>query len=172
MNKFDSFIQDQINALSLLHKKGLVTPLLMLLYATIDILSFVTDTENKSKIGERFQCFVEKYTIKYLHTINAEDLWGARCGLLHTNRPDSDFSRRGKAREILYSLGIASHEVAREVIRKDGKIDRYVALKIEDLLSALSRTIDEIKKEMESNHEFAKLVNQRSGMFYCSIPVK
>jgi hypothetical protein len=37
--------------------------------------------------------------------VTSDDLWGARCGLLHTFTPASDKSRAGIARELKYVRG-------------------------------------------------------------------
>ncbi len=49
--------------------------------------------------------WVETYMDFDSGTVPGIELYGARCGMLHTYGPISDLSRKGKARLIGYSVG-------------------------------------------------------------------
>ena len=90
--KFKKFTTEQNKALQLLYESNLHMSFLMILYATIDIFGYVS--------GKGFDGFVNKYMSEKLNDVKAIDLWGARCGILHSNTPASDHSEKGKSREI------------------------------------------------------------------------
>jgi len=79
-------------------------PALVMLYAAIDILGSLLRPESESDTkGEYFKKWVDDYMIGHLQVaFTSEDLWAARCGLLHTHTASSTLSRQGKARQLHY----------------------------------------------------------------------
>jgi len=79
-------------------------PSLILIYSAVDVFASLTRPENQPDTdGNHFKNWAQTYMIVPSSLpITAEDLWGARCGLLHTHTPSSKNSRHGKAREIAY----------------------------------------------------------------------
>jgi hypothetical protein len=79
-------------------------PALVLLYSAMDIFgSLVRPEMEPDTNGGYFKKWAENYMIGPSKlTISSEDLWGARCGLLHTHSPSSIVSRKGQARELHY----------------------------------------------------------------------
>ena len=80
---------------------------LVLIYSGIDMVSSLTRPKNQADTdGTIYKGWVQKYLLPHLSPGPApEDLWGARCGTLHTNQPDSTTSRAGKARMLQYIQG-------------------------------------------------------------------
>jgi len=81
-------------------------PAFILLYASIDILSSLGRPMNKTKHdSEDFKDWVTKYMIAGKKTFdwNANDVYGARCGILHSYSTESDLSKQGKARPLWFS---------------------------------------------------------------------
>ena len=79
-------------------------PALLLMYATIDIVSAlsrpVTDSDTS---GHVFRKWVDAYMLPGSRlTCTSDDVWAARCGLLHTLSLSSRLSRTGKAKRICY----------------------------------------------------------------------
>ncbi len=79
-------------------------PALIMLFATIDILGALLRPESETDTkGEHFKNWVEDYMIGYSQVaFTSEELWSARCGLLHTHTASSRLSRQGKARQLHY----------------------------------------------------------------------
>ncbi len=73
--KLKKFISDQIDALKLLYSKKLLMPFLMVFYATIDTLGYISDKNDEKEINKRFQAFVEKYMSAKLPGIDSVDVW-------------------------------------------------------------------------------------------------
>jgi hypothetical protein len=81
-------------------------PALILIYAGIDTAGWLASTNPSEGVRSRFCRWVEHWLLpaKPL-ACTAFDLYGARCGILHTFTSDSDLSREGKARRICYVFG-------------------------------------------------------------------
>jgi len=79
-------------------------PALVLLYSAIDVFGSLARPETESDTnGGHFKKWAEDYMIRPSRLmIASKDLWGARCGLLHTHSPSSNVSRQGNACELHY----------------------------------------------------------------------
>jgi hypothetical protein len=96
----------QSEAIACLREKGHKQATLVLLFAAIDQMAWLAD--EKEVVGnEGFTAWVQRYMVDHnrhlLSGASASDLWGARCGVLHTGAPESNWHRTGKARRIFYS---------------------------------------------------------------------
>jgi len=59
-----------------------------------------------SATGTSFKNWVKNYILSYPNIeFNEDDLWGARCAVLHTFTSESDLSKANKVREIQYIAG-------------------------------------------------------------------
>lgn len=83
---------------------GHTLPALVLLYSAIEVFASLVRPETEPDTnGGHFKKWAADYMIGPSRlTIASEDLWGARCGLLHTHSPSSRDSRQAKARELAY----------------------------------------------------------------------
>ena len=168
--KLSEFLQNQILAIKMLCEGRLQLPILMLLYATIDIVAFVRIGGSDKEAGPRFKEFVDTYIINQLPGITKDDLWGARCAILHTGTPESSSSIKGSAKEILYCWGKAKIELLDKIIAKN--VDKYTAMSIEDFMGALASGLDKFLEDMEKDQDLCKACLERVGKFYAHIPVK
>ena len=170
--KFDHFVIEQGAALGVLYKEHRVMPFLMLLYATVDILGFIVAKHENAPAGERFWGFVDQYMLKHLQDVNAYDLWGARCALLHTGTPQSSLSHQSKAREILYSWGTADSSFNKRVIQKSAHPEKYVAITVEELHESLVAGLEDLAEELKTNKILDTQCIERVSRFYSHVPVQ
>lgn len=74
------------------------------------------------------------------------------CGLLHTLTPEAKPIPHEKPRLICYTFGDTSAEGVQKTIDLSGKSDRFVAVRIDDLLKAwklgMLRFFEEIEKDL------------------------
>lgn len=167
--KLHSFISEQIEALRLLGDNKLFIPYLMITYTIMDIFADITGDHVRDKyIGKRFEAFATKYLMKHLSDVTTDDLWGARCGLLHTGTPESDKSRNGVARQILYSWGAADISLVKKLAAKEGK-PKYVALSIDSLSIALIKALEDILTEIENDHHLRTKYGSKIKKFYANV---
>jgi hypothetical protein len=84
---------------------------LILLYSALDAMGWLARPPGEPHIPSvHFKAYVRKYVLKPTDEASDTDLWGARCGMLHSHSAESDHSRKqslSAAREIWY--GAAAH---------------------------------------------------------------
>jgi hypothetical protein len=97
-------INDFTQSIEILLNAGHTQPALILLFTAIDIFASLRRLETETDTnGGYFKKWVEDYMIaSSQRPFTSEDLWGARCGLLHTHTAASKVSRQGKARQLHY----------------------------------------------------------------------
>jgi hypothetical protein len=97
-------VNEFTTAVKLLLDSAHTLPALMMLYAAIDILGSLLRPESEPDTkGEYFKKWVNDYMIAPSHVaFTSEEVWSARCGLLHTHTASSKLSRQGKARQLHY----------------------------------------------------------------------
>jgi hypothetical protein len=101
---FSARVNDFTQSIELLLNFGHNQPALILLYTAIDIFASLRRLETEADTnGCYFKKWVEDYMIVgSRRPFTSEDLWGARCGLLHTHTASSKVFRQGKARQLHY----------------------------------------------------------------------
>ena len=87
-----------------LFAKGQTTPTILLIYATIDILASLARPTNRPDTDRQFfKGWVTEYMFPDSQLpCNADDIYAARCGLLHTLTAESREARLGYARMVNY----------------------------------------------------------------------
>lgn len=97
-------IRDIVFTINELLDRRRMFPALILLYAGIDIFgSWLRPKARPENSSGDFKAWSDQYLLKSSGLpMTAEDLWGARCGLLHAATAASKNSRAGQAREICY----------------------------------------------------------------------
>lgn len=150
---------------------GHTLPALVLLYSAIDVFASLQRPETQADTdGSHFKKWAEDYVIKAsLPTVTSEDLWGARCGLLHTHSPSSRDSRRGKARELCYYRAHAltpdmqrALESARQLAQGKGK----VPLDTDLLYSAFEDGVRRFLADVQRDPELEKRAVCHSSMLF------
>lgn len=165
-DKFHYRTSQLLKAIDLCLKQKLELPALVLMYSTMDTLGWLYSDDPKAKIKENFKRWVSQYVIrKSAVRCTPEDLWGARCALLHTFTPDSDLSDKGKARKICYAWGNAP------VSRLHAAIDntQYVAVHVDQLFRQLCEGMTRFLANLDADPQLAKRVYDRSNRFYADL---
>jgi hypothetical protein len=142
-------------------------PTLVLLYSAIDATAWLSNDDPTAKVGKRFMGWVDLYLLKAkpLHC-TAADLYGGRCGVVHTLTPDSDMSDQGKARRICYVWGNRSADALQALTVCAGLADQFVCVKIDDLFEAWQRGVDLLMQEMDCDPDRASRIHARVARFF------
>jgi hypothetical protein len=106
-NYLNNYYMKTIAAIEHLSSNGFHEASLMLTYAGIDQMAWLSVGSVESN-GNDFKAWVEKY-LQPSKTLgcSADDLWAARCGVLHTEAAESRDTDKLKAKKIYYTLGDA-----------------------------------------------------------------
>lgn len=134
--------------------KRRLLPCLILLYSAIDIVSSL---EPHKASGSAFMAWSDKYLLQGASLpCTASDLYGARCGILHTLSAESDMSRKGSARHVFYAWGNAKTDELEQVSKELGS-DNCV-LHVRKLIDAFRVGLANYFQEMmQDNHRKQKL---------------
>jgi hypothetical protein len=126
-------------------------PGFLLLYTSIDIIASLTRPVNAaSTTGAFYKDWVNDYMLPDSNLdITAEEMWGARCGLLHTGTAESNLSRRQGARMINY---IGTTEAADEMqTRNDPTRTRDLFVSTPRFVEAFVAGCDRFKAKVQSD---------------------
>lgn len=109
-NRMVSWFQAHCHAIATCLNAELPEASLVLIYSGFDtfgLLAAAPGTLDAS--GDSYKQWCEKYILPRIKSVEGDpvtavDLWGARCGVLHTSTPLSKLEREGKAHQIWYQF--------------------------------------------------------------------
>lgn len=138
-----------------------------LIYSGIDNLAWLSREHDRPNVEkEDFMSFANKYLLPDSElTCSSEELYSARCGLLHCNTAESGISRSGKARYLSYATGLSSEEGGYEHVRPESR-DRHVVVSIDKLYKAYDKSIDRLNQKISQEANFADLIYRHSIKLY------
>jgi len=144
--------------------KGRLLSCLTLLYSGIDV---VASLERGSGEGTKaaFVRWAEGNLLK-VHPLpcTALELYAARCGVVHAFTPQSDLSRQGSARQIVYAWGTAKSEDLAEAGKRLGRTD--VPVHIRDLIDAFRAGVACYLEEVGRSPEREQLLETGTGLWF------
>jgi hypothetical protein len=154
-------------AIGLCHEKNLVEPTLMLLYSGIDICGWLANDDPNAKVRQSFVAWTDKYMEPQAKLrCSADDLYGARCGILHTLSADSDHNKKGKARQVAYAWGTGKAEVINEIWQQSGESKFAVAIHLDGLVKAWSEGVIKFSDDLDNDAAWAQRVYKRASQFF------
>lgn len=109
-NRMVSWFQMHLRAIGVCLKSELPEASLVLIYSGFDTFGLLAAPPNVlDASGDTYKQWCEKYVLPRIKSVEgtpvtAVDLWGARCGVLHTSTPLSRLDREGKAHQIWYQF--------------------------------------------------------------------
>ena len=149
-------------------EKSLITPALILIYATMDSFAWAAGDETQS-VRTRFETFVRDW-IMPVHPLpcTATDLYGARCAILHTLTPYSDLSKAKLAKPVSYAWGTAS------AVSLTATLDyvvpgQTITLHVEDLANALFYAMVAINEKATTDSKLDARLKEAAGRHYTGI---
>jgi hypothetical protein len=139
------------------------TPALILLYSAIDIAGWLNSEQRNVQL--RFTEWVDKYLLPNGSLkCTARDLYGARCGLVHSYSSDSDLSRSGKVTTLGYAWKPSTALELQELIQdnldlcalRGSQGDYFIAVQVEDLIECFRRGIQVFLTDLEGDKSKAE----------------
>jgi len=127
--------------------KRRLLPCLILVYSGIDIISSL---EPGRASGSAFMAWADKYLLKAVPlACTPSDLWGARCGILHTFSAESDMSKKGQARCIVYAWGNANTGDLASAGKELGRHECVIHMRelINGFRSGLANYVEEVMRD-------------------------
>lgn len=151
---------------------NLLIPCLILIYSAIDSASWLADETGNASVGVRFQCWVNTWMLnRYFLPCSAEELYAARCGLLHTLTPDSDLSDFKGVRRIAYAWGTAKSYDLQESIEILER-DDIVAIHIEDLLESFRNGFADFIEQSMVDVDGEEALKNKASIHFANIDIE
>ncbi|MBM2811083.1 MAG: hypothetical protein HW416_1842 [Chloroflexi bacterium] len=150
-------------------EKRYILPALVLLYTGIDVIAFL-ERQPSEGVRSSFTRWTEDYLLRAKPLpCTADELYAARCGVLHTFTADSDLSRRSKLRRIYYAWGTAA---AKDLQRTSHVLGRQatVAVHISDLVEALRLGLAQYLDLLDREPTRQRIVAAAAGAWFVSTP--
>ena len=116
-------------------ENNLVLPALILIFTGIDVLASLERREGEGT-QKSFVRWADTYLVPQgLPDCSGIDLYGARCGVLHSFAAESCLSRSGKAKPVHYAWGTAD---PKDMLQVDRAINRgtFIVIHVSELRSA------------------------------------
>ena len=156
-------------AATILFDQKFIVPGLALLYTGIDIASSLERLGHEGTKSS-FMRWSDSYLLRNSTlSCTSADLYSARCGILHAHTPESDLTRKGKAKKILYAWGTATAN-SLDAIARHAKRSDEVNIHVNDLLDAFRIGIDEWIIEVRNNSTRTAKVEKRSMSWFTNLP--
>ena len=149
-------------------------PSLVLIYSHIDTLAWAASNKSGGDVRVNFEAWARRWLLPHLQAqspeVTATDLYGARCGVLHTLTGKSDLSEKGAAREVAYAWGTAEVEVLRAVMAEAELPRQLVALHYQGLLRSLRHAVLDFVASADNDPQLAAALEAANAKHYTNIP--
>ena len=143
-------------------------PALVLMYTALDVFGSLLRPESEDDTkGDYFRKWVDDYMLSHCRVpYSAADLWGARCGLLHTHTAASRDSRHGKARQLHYYRANVPLPVATQQAMKAADDEDRLFVDVDGLHSAFVAASHRFLTAVEPDSELKKRVLHHSAKVF------
>ncbi len=144
-------------------------PSLILLYATIDALAWLQRPLNQPDVtAVDFVNWAGTYVLAgSTLQCSAEDLYGARCGLLHTHTGESRRHRELKVKKLFYHRVVEGHTEAVVQLRMSEKL-LPSSVDLDEFAAAFRRGVDRFTQDLEADATRKQIVLSRIWRSYYS----
>jgi hypothetical protein len=169
MQKVLDLAAETAETISLLLKVNRVQQALVIIYSVIDTMAWANKTMGDVQRSD-FIDWVDIYMRPELTLgCTPQDLYGARCALLHSGTTESAMSRNGKAVMLWYVSGKAEKPVLDRLIAKVGVVAKSISF--EDLLKAFTDGAARFSWELDSDAQRQRQVEDRICAWLSFVPV-
>lgn len=138
-----------------------------LMFSTVDALAALSRPQTQAETNrDIFIEWVDKYLLLTSRLqCTAIDLYGARCGVLHTYSPESGLSLRGQARPVFYQWQSGPPANSQRNLPDDA-----IVVEIESLQSAVQTAAHAFVSAEQSDQQIAARVAHHLPTLLCYIP--
>jgi hypothetical protein len=146
-----------------------VVSALTLIYSAIDALAALTrETQEAHATRKEFLAWVGAYLLPELEVeLRAIDVYGARCGIVHTYAPTSDLSKSGQAKLIVYRWR-SGHRPNDPVLAERAR--SATVIEIEALIESLDRAVGQFECNIDRDALLRSRVERNIEDLLCYQP--
>ena len=168
MTTIAEFARSTRNATETLERSGHLLQALVVLYSAIDTLAWAS-----KKAGDVTQADFCRWVGDYMRPVEnigctPEDLYGARCALLHSGGAESCLSRQGRATPIWYVTEKTTLPKVQKILQKTRAPAKLVCT--EDLLALFSLAATIFRKAVSQDAAWEARVAKRIGAWFGRLP--
>lgn len=160
--QFETKVKQLFAAVAHCLDSNLWEPALILIYAGIDAMSWLDrPADHEDVTPDDFMAWVNAYLLpESALNCSAEDLYGARCGMLHSHTAESRRHRQLRVRKLFYHQVIHGRPVALIQIRMD---ERYLpaSVNIDHLAFCFGRGLQRFVDVINSDADRERLIRER-----------
>lgn len=165
---FYQHITSLVGAIDNCLKAKEILPALILIHVGIDV---VASLERRPEEGTKlaFIRWVDEYLLRARNLpCTALELYGGRCAVLHSLAAESDLSRSGKVRPVIYAWGNAS---ADDLQKTSDALNEppHVVIHVSELLEGFRMGVGSYLQELEHEPERRVHVRENAGLWMTSI---
>lgn len=155
LSGLEILLKESVSGIELCLKARLFNSALILFYCGIDTASSLDLEHDKSSVRLRYTKWCDTYLFKRKSYIcTSLEIYAARCGAIHETSVESDLSKYGKTRRIIYAWGDSNVDTLREM-NELAEIKDYVAVQFEDLVCAYRGGLDVFLETLRGSEERA-----------------
>ena len=145
-----------------------VVSALTLIYSAIDALAALTrEAKDARATRKEFVAWVSAYLLPELTVKLTPDIYGARCGVVHTYTATSDLSRGGEAKLIVYKWR-KGHRPDDPILAKRAR--SATVIEIEDLVECLDRAVRRFERHTDADAALRSRVERNIEDLLCYEP--
>ena len=146
---------------------------LILLYSVIDIMAWLSrDRHDADSTKNDFIRWVNEFLLPGSNiACTAEDLYSARCSLIHSYAPEwgTSMNHQNETKKIYYVWGKARKEQFEGNVSISTEKDASIVLHLDDLVSALKIAVQRFNESFAYNRPLFELINERSKKFFVNV---
>jgi hypothetical protein len=146
-----------------------VVSALTLIYSAVDALAALTrETQEARTTRKEFLDWVSVHLLPELGLeLTALDIYGARCGVVHTYAPTSDLSKGGQAKLLVYKWR-KGHRPDDPVLAERARSATVV--EIESLIESLDRAVSHFEQQIDADALLRSRVERNIQDLLCYEP--
>jgi len=175
-NLYESNIRELIKTIEYCYRENDKLSCLILLYSVIDIMSWLSrDTHEAETTKTNFIRWIEEFLLPGSSLkCTADELYSARCSIIHTYIPEWGTSTnvKGDANKINYIWVKAGKSASENRINSSSRKPVTIVVNIDDFIHALKNAIQRFDDSLSYNRALFELIDDRSKKFFGSITKK
>ncbi|MHB0913878.1 MAG: hypothetical protein ACYC2Y_10620 [Armatimonadota bacterium] len=149
-----------LSGIMLCRKHGCCGSALVLVYSAIDNLAFLTMDERQNDVTSGdFKRITHQYKIGASVGVTPDELWAARCSVLHCFTAESTITRKNpKVQKLVYWYG--------NVQPIGADIDGWIGASLDKLIVKLVKAIEAVRRKIEQGKLDSPLVLGRLAQMF------
>lgn len=154
-----------IESIELLMEEQFISSVLILTYSAIDIVSSLSVKGDRDAQRRDFIEWVDKYLLPIPQTsCTGKDLYAARCSVIHILGSESLLSRKGEAKNIVYTWG---NESVEKLQKNMNLIETpTIVIKIEVLIQSFREAVADFFEAAKDDRELWETIKKRSQKMF------